>query len=1652
VRVADSLDEPVLNGLFIITVDHDEARYKGKPQAKRHEEVQDLLAFAKVYFFGFRDFLRGIDQAREAEQIGDLNQELYDRRLAELSEAMRLREESEPFQADGIAHAHNWDLFLYELCNGYARSLMEKKPEVAIETFGYERLFLVPLASQGGGSQYDLPLHLYQSLYLERDEGAVLGGHFSLLKPFRSPVESIDDEEKDEADRFKERSFRHPPADASLKASRRRHLEKCYVGQEPATHRPGDEARSFLPKRADPAGTDLEASPADRGKEWMGGVLRAFWKRLGTDPGEGRRWLRFLESLTDDYRWSCAEGEYADGERGRHHWLWFRFALLRALLQAGGSEAEAAFSSVRQKYAEAIRLRFDNRSELNILALAGAGPAALFVQIEKALEKLHQESRSALDRIVFERWVPVADASGEETLEFSLLRLMTGAVANDDAVVGAMGGETWYQPQLTRVRPAKDADNKSAHAWAGSLIKKRRPQYDRMLGGEDGVYFQLALVHFTVGATEQGLGRSDRDKQRVSLVAAVVRDFDPLRPPRAGTDSAADAAALRAFQEREEQRMAKDREDLTLFTKTVFQNADKFVTNAVRQQHLRVLTTDVNQIARNWYSAGIDSVVDRLQAKLRALSVLGDEKFKLDRFHPALMEAFVEAMLAVLIKKEKRGSKDILLESFPFDRLMHIPLMPRRWQASRLCYVRTDVREADVRDAGGPGWPGGVASYEQIRRLGRVWPRHGGEKALAFDLVRLAPAGGGPEASFEPPGPLDGSARAERVSQVLERREAGGLREALDGLARAETLPALVRLLYTMNELEALALAGAIRHLLNGSQHRDASARLKVVIEDRIRALEQPLGDVPPAVFTEAHLARRVALTPTLDTAGRWAGEAQAEDADASPRELPLFRELFRALEKGEEWEYGLAAATGPEAYPDSKAFYVYYSLAIPEAFAEDLGDEPRYRGLFLLTVDDADTDTKNETSLLADREDIHTFVHSGVGGLRLVLDQQALQSELLQPGIEQFFTGMLHRLKNELNLPSSVLSLARKELGRAAESSAHANGPPPRAGADLLGLIDNARAQMVKFGDLFKILKELAESERDEVPLQALDSSWLGWQFVAWAAAAPAKEMERAKLDWPDEHLEARKGLEELAARAEAQLHADSWQDADAVPGCLAAAAKWAQALLPPRAELNFTFQTRDDRPIPFLGSHLLIEALRILFENAFHEMWKHAHRTGKGRLSLVCRKQEDRRGEVFLDFRNSTLPINDLILKALGAKVPTPIPEKVHAEGSGKQGGSGFGHYYARRVISKFCGGRANRRRLDVEMIYDKNESPNDCLMRVNLVEDASPGLVPLTLGRILAEAKAGFSGAEPAAAPHAAEGEREFLFPGKGSVSELARVVRSLLEADREARVAEVLSELEDYYFGELKDVSETWKRKCGEAARTLGQPVPGGLEESLTDTETPCQVLNWLAALHEQDKEKAEALLSQEQFGDGLRGPARKVLESLSGDKKKQWSDLVADEQMTVFADRLRKYDALLAEPVSENGGLAVFSCLREENGALAPDRRELEKQLKKPQWSWAASLDGGGLHLAFRLADGAGADLTDAGRASGGTVISRPELLTKFKEKLLGRTFVQYQDQNRMPDALLLQRGGDGGASSCRTVHLTLRPAPAAAGPAEGGSP
>ena len=288
VCVRDSTNEPFINGLFAFSTDYDErasrlkeSEGKKTERTRNIEDVEDLLTFSKVYFFTFRDFLRGLDQARDARDIGALNQILYDKRLAELDRLMEFRRKDIEERGgkeggtstDGVISRRYWPEVVYDALTAYAFSLLEKPTTVRIETFPFDRVVIFPLAPAVPHAWADLPFFLFQTIYVERDDGKVRPTHYSFVKPYRSPVEFFADArdvartdlkrtvETGSSARFTQRSFQQESETKGARQARPRFLEKHYLGAEDL----GKSRRVLVPRAFPAAGSS--ANP-DWGKTW----------------------------------------------------------------------------------------------------------------------------------------------------------------------------------------------------------------------------------------------------------------------------------------------------------------------------------------------------------------------------------------------------------------------------------------------------------------------------------------------------------------------------------------------------------------------------------------------------------------------------------------------------------------------------------------------------------------------------------------------------------------------------------------------------------------------------------------------------------------------------------------------------------------------------------------------------------------------------------------------------------------------------------------------------------------------------------------------------------------------------------------------------------------------------------------------------------------------------------------------------------------------------------------------------------------------------------------------------------------------------------------------------------------------------------------
>lgn len=1277
VRICDSLNEPMIDGLFVFTTDHDEVLMKGKDAGVRREDIEDLLAFGKVFFFIVRDHLHGLDRTRESADIGRLNQHLYDRRLADLDACMNARFSTEEFQRNGVSSPDNWSKFTYEVVNNFAYSLIEKPQDVRNETFPYDRLLVIPLPGSefGEGTRdYDLPFYLFQALYVECRDQKIQKGLYSLLKPFQSPVEDLEEAAED-GRRFHARSFQEV-SDADGRTHRlEEFLQKHYL----SACESADEAHGGAgPAGAEPASYVVKTVPLDSrhdlGRRWTRWALMRFWKET---KKQSDLWLRFLCDLTEAYRVLLNEEKFP-GQDG----LWFlcRWGLLRAVVKFILEEQrdDEDFRRIQTGYARELSLRFGGTTGLDLLRPLltgeGADPSDVVEQ-----RRMLPEGPSQIDFVDYllgsqDRWV----------LQF--LRTCTDLVcATSDSDEEC---ETYYQDLLTRPVEDSGSSDEGKYRLAAQQIGRRVPPYDDVEKGQDGIATFLGVLNLTVGST-------DLDRRRLRCVIAMIRDFDDTKTGRVESEAEA------------RKRLEVDRSDLTLYTRTFFQNVHRFLTTARERQQVRILSTDITQIARSWYSSGIDSIVSALRDRLQELVETSDIQ-KLGQLRPEIIECAFSSLLSVLIRKEKRrdGVRDIDLESFPFDRILHIPLLFGSTTAARWCYARVAFRA----DAG--ALPS-EALYEQIRKRGRHALLKGGSKIVAA----RSPVYVGPGEFFA----TGDQGRAD-----------------VRALGRLAMYPSLLdRFVRRLNEahvLQTLAVAGTIYHFLrppetgssDGNRNRNGwsagveriSRELRGVMERSVRSLERD-GESVTAV-TEAHMERPVSLTPVADGSRDPSTEALlALFGDAKC--IPLFREFFAAVE-GPDYRYGLTTGA-------SKLFYVYYSIPSPDGFIERDERDSRYRGLFCLIVDDAKTDDKihGDGATLSDAEaadldDIRTFVHNAMCSLSQVLGQQALQHRILRPGVAQDILGMMHRLKNELNGPASALSSIRRALAAPERVIDRAK--------ELTTRVEWATEAIGGINELFQQMKRLSDFQNSNVPLQTFSSDWLAWTFLLKVGQACLDTMkehrgrsgsETAAMREIDKICEYARTCREAAAGPRqapggALRSAEITDAAESVQKRLFALARTFGAdystAVGTNIEFIFSFEAFTvDTPLEFCGSYLLDEALNTLVENAFQAMLSYVEsRVQKqrpnivGRIRVVCREHDEAGDEILIELRNSSNELPARLLEELNADPPRTISAAIHAEVSGKKHGSGFGHYFARRIISEYCGGREARRQIDIHLEYGR------------------------------------------------------------------------------------------------------------------------------------------------------------------------------------------------------------------------------------------------------------------------------------------------------------------------------------------------------------
>jgi len=1555
VKICDSLNEPVINGLFILSTDHDEVNFKGKLQDLRKEDQEDLLAFGKVYFFIVRDYFRALDQSQAARDIGQLNQYLYDKRLGDLDQRMQRRIET---QAGSIADEKNWPLFTYEIINNYAFSLIEKPEDVQSETFPYDRLLVLPLGEERKGSYYDLPFYLFQALFAERQAGEIQSGLYSLIKPFQSPIE----ESEEAGERFRVKSFQKVSKTGSQGQEVRleRYLEKIYLsaqeqpfggadagrqGKEPGARRQvaataPTEPESFVVKLL----REEKDSP-DHGRDWVAQAVDNFWSRFG--PQERLDlWRSFLNNLTESFE-QLGRSDRTGRESGEEQWFLLRLGLLRVLL-SDRSKREERIEVIRRAYDNDLKLRFNNDRSLDVVKWATDEDP--FTRLAERLSRLVERLE-----IQFEPFT----LRSEDPFVLTFFRHLTNLVCNryenekEDAEKGWTNESqaTWYQPLLTRPLEVSGegriaegiGSNLALHVAAGQKIKHRLPPYEQIEAGKHALSMFLGVVNFSVGQGKQ--------RARLRCLVAMIRDYDDAQ---AGTDFAQKEREqqLEVDRKEREQQLEVDRRDLSLYTTTFFRNVQKFVKDAMAREENKVLSTDISQIARNWYSSGMDRISLHLRQRLDQL--LEDRTdFRFGGLRPEIVDTFFDSMLEVLLRTEERPGaegKDILLESFPFDRLLHIPLGLGSVGGSRLCYARTRIVDARPNEGDMERW-GSLSArqcYERIRRNGRTWLQSNGRKTAE----QLHHFGFADERLVD----------SEDLAALMRR------------IGQPKLLDSLVRSLYEANAIQTLAIAGLLLQLLGNGENDAIRQRLEAVVVDSIRSVEQQASAAAESsIHTEVYMDREAILCQ-LSTKAYDGSDADLRRDLQNIRLLPAWYDFFKAVEKpseektSEDFVYGLRRTQQNEVL--SKLFYVYYSIEAPHTFTEVPAMGSRFRGILALVLDDASTDLKSEIGEIADQQDIRTFVHNGVRSLQLILENQGLANRLRQPGIERFVLGMLHRLKNELGKPMAVLHILKESSRSASE----------------IEQIERATSAINGLRELFKNLRGLEDVQQGIVPIRPFSTHWLGWLFIVKLTVAARKAAEGLTFD-PNQAKDALQDLERIRELAESELKVepkDPLRAVDVIQREIKNVENVVRKLVAGRAgagpvDVVLSYQVFSENPLEFLGSFHLEEALNILIENAFQAFWEHLDpRSDKaaksGLLRMICRQSRERSGEILIEISNSTAPIDGSVLLVLNDRVAQPMTQQQHASKSGKKGGSGFGHYYARRTVSELCGGREARRELDVKIDY--LEEIGLARVRVNLIEASSGGLQSLSAEQVQAEVRRNFDrefalGLEAAGRYH---------LPQNIDARSLFNLIRRLLVADREALEKAFLSWWRSRVCSMLSDRCDNLRKRLLDRLTILADTDPEGRErwrEILGQIQVDGVAKVRRSSFHDlhrflqQVRDRGDGSLLQIIDGNEL---LEKLLGSFTtganGFELEPQSLINAGEKEKI-AKELKRYELHLKKDlnIEDVPKLLLVDIDHDERGRPVPSGDGVASFLEPSQWRLDKTTRNGNLHLAVSLVDG-----------------------------------------------------------------------------------
>lgn len=1658
VKICDSLGEPVINGLFVISTDHDELQFKNKPSKLLKEDQDDLIAFGKVYFFIVRDFFRALDRAQDARDIGRLNQYLYDRRLRDLDDRMQKRVKERAFRDLGLAEKHNWSKFVYEVLNNYAYSLIQKPEEVKTETFPYDRLFILPLEAESLDYHYTLPFYLFQAIFVERKHGEIEREHYSLIKPFQSPVEELGDQEA--RNRFRSKSFQVSPSES--------YLEKLYLGAEsdydrmrgdtttPAMETSGDGGsespqllppESYVPKliragceqKQDEQAT-REYSPgellSDWGRDWVECAITSFWESIGRSDGGTKLWRDFLYSLTVTYRDLKNRIREEQKLESEDHWFLFRFGLLRAILRLV-DEHDTTLKAIAASYHRDLRLRFDADDRLDVIRLARVWDSDPFSSFANFLPFLREAETADIQFVQFKLGGGGKEIPDGDRFILEFFRHLTNLICNKVTTVESGNPEelTWYQPLLTRPFFADAGDDPLAlHKIPRMKIGQRLPPYQKIVEGEHALSMFLGFSNFRVG---RGMQRS-----RIRCLTVMIRDYDDTK------------TGASMSEEEIKGQLEIDLRDLGLYTSTFFRNVQKFGADTMAGEDIRVLSTDVTQIARNWYSTGMDQVTWKLR---RCVDRLLEDRldFKLGRLRRELMDEYFDSLVDVLIREERKPSAErdlITLESFPFDRALHIPLTGDSPQGLRLSYTRTEIvphkekGSAEQQDATSEEklW-----NYERIRREGRSWTRDGWAKAAPRKFH------------------LDWAKRD--GAQLPDTDSLSDLLTVIARLGTSRFLDFFVRGLYEADAIQTLALAGMMYHILQASGliGREAGAdchvgdiqpalagtlpglasRLRTVIGDSYRSIEQADGGALEDVFSDVYMSSD-AFFPYLSLGNDSYFAAYLADTKC----LPAWLELFRLAENGRpDWIYGLRDENGQSVR--SKVFFVYYSMSAPESLA-DVPANTRYRGIFAFIVDDTRTDRKDRESESADQQDIRTLIHNSVRGLRQILDIQGLANEIRQPGIERFVLGMLHRMKNELNHP--VIEL--RELAKQAKQAKRKRD---------MERIESVAQTLTGFEELFQGLKNLSDHEQGPVPLQQFSTNWLGWFFVFQLCDTALGVLHSGRLDISQKGRDEAREIQAIRARAAEEKRRDltSVYSVDLIQRQLGRLESIVGALAgrmcSTDVDVIFSFQVFAGRPMEFVGSFLLEEALVVLVENAFQAFWSDlintdARRRGQkpfGVIKLVGKRGAriygepgvGAAGEMLLEITNSSAVVADSILDVLNAEVPQPMTKHQHDSKSGKKGGSGFGHYYARRIVRGFCGGQEERRKLDIKMGYDPQAGQTRVV--VNLIDSSHSDVQEVTSEEVQQQLDAVFH----------VRGEvngdlaPRYCLPASIRLKSLLEVARNILTADRQqieeeffswlnasvcGRIARCCDEVRSELIGALKEKVEKADEADGAGPWTELLPriesngVLGVRRSSYADLTA------FLGRWRRQDPASFDEVVA-----------TRPLLKKILGEERLDASSFIKPRYRKRIGEIFESYlPYLKPDPTTASLDYALEVLDKREGGLPAPNRQRIEGMFLPPRQDIRLEAIEGGTHLALSYNDGSAQSEFEPGRPDTGAE-EQDDFVDRFR---LGSTFRSYARTFRRLDrngdgslgALWLDlarpAAGERGLGVTRTVHVILR--------------